>query len=348
MITFDDPPAYDELLEELELKPSAVENLLEAEAFSARQLRRARAGLANIGSRGGLSTDVAAAGFTAFAVGSLGRGEASEASDLDLAFIYDEARLSAADAARVREQMLMRLRPEFDVPEKTFDAAVELGQLMRNVGGRGDTNLTLTYRALLLTEGAWLFDSVTARETKRRLFSVYAQGRTSRGRFLNSLANDLHRYYRTLCVDYRFKVEEDSKSWAIRVLKLRHARKLWHLANLATQCWAVECLPDDARDETVAARLDWPPLKRLVLAMRELGGAQSCAGLFRAQDRFLSAISSDLVREELESLHHADRYESALFRSLHYNAEQLDESAAEVVRQLMERCGPYLIRYCLL
>ncbi len=334
-------PALASLLSSLGLEAEDVPNLLEAEAYSRARIREAR------GLVGGV-VDAKHDAVASFALGSLGRAEASEASDLDLAFVYDGARIDEASAKKMRARVREALLPRFDVPEKTFDDVIELGRLVRHVGGSDDTNRTLTYRALILTEGRWLQNSVSAQAVKSRIFSVYAAGTKTRGRFLNSLANDLHRYYRTLCVDYRFKVEEHAKSWALRVLKLRHSRKLWHLANIVTQCWAVECLDDAARDATVAERLGWPSLARIVAGMQELGELRGCAGLFRAHDRFLGAVGSELVREELESLDYAKRYDAALYRSLHYNAEQLDAAAAEVVDLLLERCRPYLIRFCLL
>lgn len=340
-VDFESRPPYRDLLSEMGLSPEDLPALLEAEGYSAKRLRRARALCSGL-------VDAKLPGIAAFALGSLGRNEASEASDLDLAFIYDAREVELKRADRLRERMLDALRPHFDVPEKTFHQALDLSQLTRNIGGALDTNETLTYRALLLTEGSWLHNSISASAFKQRIFSAYATGTVTRGRFLNSLANDLHRYYRTLCVDYRFKVEEDSKSWAIRVLKLRHTRKLWHLANLATQCWAVDALEDDGRDAVIASRLGWPPLARIVMALRHFGAVDRCVTLFVAQDRFLSALSSDAVRESLEDLHHADRYDSPLYRSLHYNAEQLDEGAAEVVRVLMQHCESYLLRFCLL
>jgi predicted nucleotidyltransferase len=340
-IAFENRPAYSTFLPELGLEAEDLPALLEAESYSEARLRRARSLCSGL-------VDAKLPGVAAFALGSLGRREASEASDLDLAFIYDEREVEASRAARLRSRMLEALEAHFDVPQKTFNSAIELSRLVRNVGGALDTNETLTYRALLLTEGAWLHNSLASSAFKQRIFSAYATGKVTRGRFLNSLANDLHRYYRTLCVDYRFKVEEDSKSWAIRVLKLRHTRKLWHLANLATQCWAVDALEGEERDAIIGARLGWPPLARIATALRHFGAVEHCTTLFVAQDRFLSSMSSDAVRESLEELHHAERYESPLYRSLHYNAEQLDEGAADVVRVLMTHCEAYLLRFCLL
>jgi hypothetical protein len=280
-------------------------------------------------------------------LGSLGRLEASPESDLDLAFIYDGARVSVAAAERLREQVLASLRDSFDIPQKTFDHAVDLRDLTRNIGGRVDTNETLTYRALLLTEGAWLAGA--GRDAKHTVCRAYADGQISRGRFLTSLGNDLHRYYRTLCMDYRHKVEELDKSWAIRVLKLRHSRKLWHLANLALQCWAVDAIDDDdTRDVSLAARVGWPSLLRLLTALDHFGAPELAREPFLCFDRFLAALADPQVRDELLHLDYERRDASAIYAQLHDNATRLDAAAEQIVDLLFSRCRPFMVRFCIL
>jgi predicted nucleotidyltransferase len=329
------------LLEEVGLGLEDVPSLVHAHETARHGLRRARSLVSPL-------RDVKAGRVAVFALGSYGRMEATEASDLDLAFIYDGRRTELRVAERLRGDVIGVLRTAFDVPEKTFHQPVDLRALMSNVGGTADSNEHLTYRALLLTEGAWINDSVHAERVLETLFGVYAKGRVSRGRFLNSLANDLHRYYRTLCVDYRHKVEESAKHWAIRILKLRHSRKLWHLANVCLQCWAVHAVEDEGRDAAVAERLGWPPLVRITLAMRAFGGLDRVPALFEAQDRFLALVSSESVRDALAAIEYEHRHEAAVYQSLHANADRLDEAAAGVVSVLWEHCRAYLVRYCLL
>jgi hypothetical protein len=335
---------YAEWLPRVGLLASDVPAVLAAEAYSRRQLELARACLQAEPSR-----------FTAtFALGSLGRLEASRESDLDLAFVYDGDQLDHAQAQAARARVIAGLttspaglRGGFDIPEKTFNQAIDLRSLTRNIGGRFDTNETLTYRALLLTEGACL--SGDGPSIKQAVFRAYADAPISRGRFLASLGNDLHRYYRTLCMDYRHKVEELDKSWAIRVLKLRHSRKLWHLANLALQCWTVDAIADDAeRDAALAARIDWPTLLRLAAALEHFGAPELARAPFVCFDRFLAALASADVRRALASLEYERRRESAVYCELHENAVQLDEVGAAIVELLLRRCRSYLVRFCIL
>jgi hypothetical protein len=347
----DEPSIYTEWLPRIGLQADQIPAVLAAEAYSRRQLQLARWCLA------ALAPDPR---HTAtFALGSLGRLEASRESDLDLAFVYDgdhfdrtqaqaaRARVIAGLSSRLISSEGSSLTAEFDIPEKTFNQAIDLRSLTCNIGGRADTNETLTYRALLLTEGACLAGD--GRAMKHAVFRAYADAPISRGRFLASLGNDLHRYYRTLCMDYRHKVEELDKSWAIRVLKLRHSRKLWHLANLALQCWAVDAITDDAeRDMALAARIDWPSLLRIVTALEHFGAPELARAPFVCFDRFLAALASADVRRELAGLEYERRRESTSYRELHDNATQLDAAAAAIVELLLQRCRAYMVRFCIL
>lgn len=346
MDAINEPSAFAECLPSIGLTADEVPAVLACEAYSRRALRLARERLSALADA---DEQVRAAwpATATFALGSLGRLEASRESDLDLALLYDGDTIDRAHAEIVRRRVIEALADVFDIPEKTFDQAVDLRSLTRNIGGRLDTNETLTYRALLLTEGAWLTGD--GRSMKHAIFRAYADAQISRGRFLASLGNDLHRYYRTLCMDYRHKVEELDKSWAIRVLKLRHSRKLWHLANLALQCWTIDAIDDDAeRDVALAAKIGWPSLLRLFGALEHFGAVELARAPFVCFDRFLAALGRAEVRDELACLDYERRRDSAIYCELHDNAAALDDAAGRVVELLLARCRGYMLRFCIL
>jgi len=333
------PVDYRPLLPELDLAEAEVAQVLAAAEGSWRRLVDIRRELALLAVPRELAV---------LAVGSLGRFESSPASDLDFAVVYAAARLDAGAAEAARHELAARLRARgHAVLDKTFRAPIELGALLADIGGEGDTNLHLTYRALLLTEGAWLANAAAAQEVTDAIFAAYAQGAISRGRYLSSLQNDLHRYYRTICVDYRFKVESAGKRWAIRYFKLRHARKLWHLANLALFCHAAQ-LPDADRDLHLASELPRPPLLRVITALRALGGLALCGDLLRAYDAFLAALAEPELRRGLDRIDYAARLEDPLFQRLSASAERLDLAAQAIVQHLWTRCNDHLVRYGLL
>lgn len=332
------PVDYLPLLSELGLDPAAGAHVLAAAAGSQARLAELRRALAG----------AVPPGCAAFALGSLGRHESSALSDLDLAVVYRRGEVDPLVARDARDAVAAALRARgHDVPDKTFHSAVALDALLGDIGGRGDSNDHLTYRALLLTEGAWISNAADAAAIVDAVFGAYAGGAITRGRYLTSLSNDLHRYYRTICVDYRFKVENAGKHWAVRYFKLRHARKLWHLANLAVFCRAA-LLPDHARDGWLAEQLPRPPLLRTAEALRPLDGLLLCAGLVTAYDAFLAALADPDTRRALDLVAYDVREESPVFRRMRASAERFDEAATAVVGHLWQRSPDHLVRYGLL
>ena len=322
--------------------PATFPNILAAASYSRDQIAKARAAL------GALTQQPV--GLAALAIGSIGRYEALEASDVDFALLYDPDRADEPSASSARAAMMDPLKNAGfeDISEKTFVDPMDVSSLLTDVGGKDDTNLSLTYRALILTEAAWLYNVAEGKALAERIINVYQSGLSTRGRFLTSLSNDLHRYYRTLCVDYRFKIEQENKGWAIRNMKLRHARKLWHLANLCLQCAAASKESVDEHDGMLAQHLSEPPLLKLVTAMKETGGLSVCSDVWALYDNFLASIRDPAFRAALDSVEYADRDQSPEFTRIHDNAVAFDEATERVVDHLLEEHKPFVIRFGIL
>lgn len=291
-------------------------------------------------------------GLSILAVGSLGRGEASPRSDLDLVVVFDETSCDPTLAAQARGEAIAILgalpSPGLDVPQKTFVRPYGLRELVRNVGGRLDTNEGLTHRALLLTERVWLTGPACAAHVVSRIFDTYSSGPSTRGRVLTALANDLHRYYRTVCVDYRYKVEEEDKAWAIRSLKLKRSRKLWHLANVALQTFAALEVSEEARDDFVLRWLGAPPLVRVGAVAMGLGFANLVPPMIQLHDRLLAILGDTDRRAELEALRHDTRHDSATWRAVDEDNKAFDAACGAYVRALIDRAPDDVLRVWLL
>ncbi len=336
------PYDYAALLPELGMSEGELPAIRAASRRSWATIQRARAQLAPLRAQRHL------VGLAIFAVGSVGRFESSERSDLDLAVLRVRAPPSADAAEEARARVVSRLRAlTLDVTEKTFRRVIDLRALLRDIGGSADNNDHLTYRALLLTEGAWLAEADASALSLTRMFDAYTRGRIAPGRYFTALSNDLHRYYRTLCVDYRFKVEEANKRWAVRLLKLRHSRKLWHLANIATYCAAAQ-VDDASRESLLRRELGEPPLWRLVKSMRRLDGLPLCPPILRSYDRFLAALADANARAELDRLAHDDRHQSPVFCALYSNADEFTQATHAIIEHLWDRCHDHLLRYGIL
>lgn len=289
-------------------------------------------------------------GYAVLAFGSLGRREFTSGSDLDLALVYDCALLTDPTPVWARIPEILKAAG-FSVPGKTFGDPYEIGELTTNVGGDLEKNRSLTYRVLLLTEGEWLVAPVFARALYDRMIGVYRDAETTRGRYLTSLSNDLHRYYRTLCVDYRHKIEEQGKEWGIRYIKLRHSRKVWHLGNVCLECAAfLESMKrregDGLHDGYLSEHLGDSPLHKIATTLEILGRTRLMGPVLRAYDKFLGSLDDPQIRRELEKVSFEEQAKSLVVRDLKENADDLNRATIAVVRALLEaECGDHLIRY---
>jgi len=285
------------------------------------------------------------------ALGSYGRGEAHACSDLDLACI-DTAEPGAGreDLVDLRERVSGALRElGLEVSNKTFHNVVPLASLLRDIGGPHDSNASLTYRALLLTESAALSSASATDALHTRLFSAYAESLRTRGRFLSLLANDLHRYYRTICVDYRFKVEEADKSWALRVFKLRCTRKCWHLGNIALQLWATSSLEtSDERDRALRTHLRDPSLVKIALPLVDTGPPADLDPLLVAFARYLELVASPDHRRALEALSWHDRQRDPLWAECESIADDIDRATQSISARLWDAHRELLVRFFVL
>jgi hypothetical protein len=332
-----DPRSYVKLAG---LTEAGVANISRAADCSARQLTTAREALARTDSQNGV----------AIAVGSLGRQECTEASDLDIAFLHDGsvARGVATEQCGVCVRILREAG--FDVSEKMFAKPKSIDELVANVGGRFDTNDDLTHRILILTESSWLQDAGRTGDYRERIFDAYRAGSTQ-GRYLESLLNELIRYYRQLCVDYRHKVEIEGKGWAVRNMKLRHCRKLWHLANIALHStMAVVDIAEEDRNGWLAERTGLPPLSKLAIALDVIRAGDATRDVWRAYDNYLRLIGDPSVRFELNTLGWTARQGNAIYEELRASAHTFQDACVGVVDALQATpvCREQFLKFAVL
>jgi len=327
------------LLETMGIAPASVPALVGAHHYSAARLAQVRDALTT------LASACREHRVTFFVLGSVGRFEASQQSDLDLAVVTEGAPDLPA-ALNLRAQAIKVLRDEgFDIPEKTFDRLVPLAALTQ-IGGRHDSNDNLTYRALLLTEGVCVAGPESGQKVFEALLTAYCRGPITSGRYFTALSNDLHRYYRTVCLDYRHKVEV-GKQWATRSLKLKHSRRLWHLANLATWC-DISTVADSEREAALTRQLGDPPLWRLIRALHALGGGDVGREVVHTFDTFLGQLARPEIRAELESLAYPEREACPTYRHLYANASALEAGAMAVFEFMWTRCRDHMFRFSVL
>lgn len=315
-----------------------LQSLQDADRYSFATLDELRSDIAKLQLPG-------AEGVAVIAVGSYGRGEASpDASDFEWLTIYDD-KIVAAEEAVIAQAELTRVfaarfgRRKLSI-NKTFDEVCPLSRLITNVGGEADTNKTLTYRMLALAEGAPLTPD-TFGFVLDGLATTYGGSHTAGHRLL-SLATDVSRYWRTLRIDYKYKVDEAKKPWAVRSVKLRTYRRMWYFAS------AVHFVAFGPRVETgldsrfeladvkkFMASMGGNPVKRFLSALEQLDvRAELARPLLTTYDRIHSQCSSAEIRRHLESLSRDAASGDPRFEQLRDDCRALHTLAADLVIDL--------------
>lgn len=122
-----------------------------------------------------------------------------------------------------------------------------------------------------------------------------------------SFCNDVARYYRTLCIEYKAKIDAHDKSWAVRNAKLRHCRKFWYFSTMLCVAAIAECENDEAAFvERLLDELRFPPIVRLCHAADILSSVR-LAELFERYAFFLEYMASTEHRKALEGINYEER-----------------------------------------
>jgi hypothetical protein len=278
----------------------------------------------------------------AVVVGSVGRQEALESSDIDLIpVLRSSAALEAfqphdkALRQAIKEQLKMKVSQGDDLTK-----CMSLDELTdpESIGGEKDGSSPLTKRILMLTEGKQAGGKLPLNEVRQTVMKAYAGADRSRGRHVLSLCNDIARYYRTLCIEYKAKVDDPDKDWCTRNMKLRHSRKFWYFSCLMTIVALADSNPqgDDPYITGLLEFFDKSPVQRLFNAVREehRGNAGRITEPFAW---FLEFMAKQDHRDGLAQIAHEKRYEVTLnnpFPAVKFNSDRLHQEMLLLIDSL--------------
>jgi hypothetical protein len=274
------------------------------------------------------------------AVGSVGRHEGLDASDLDLVPVLDDP-----DSLRLYEphdQPIRRvLEGELGIKVskgEDLTKPVALGTLVapETIGGDRDDSSALTRRILILTEGQQAGGSFQVESIRSAVLNAYAGAERTRGRHVLSLCNDLARYYRTLCIEYKAKIDIEDKEWATRNMKLRHSRKFWYLSSMLAIVAVARDHPKGEDDYVAHLRKAFaaPPVLRLVTAVGD-GHAVLLRPILDSFAWFLNFMSVPQNRENLAKVPHGDRKQLPLFQQLKENSDRMHQGMIDLIYGLV-------------
>ena len=277
-------------------------------------------------------------------VGSVGRSEALAASDLDLVPIA-----RTAQALSEFEKWDSDLRKDLS---QTLGVKVSKGEHLtkadticnlvetESIGGTEDSSPNLTRRILILTESRQVGSGYELQTVKKGILEAYEGEDISRGRHILSLCNDIARYYRTLCVEYKTKADGDAESWCTRNLKLRHSRKIWYFSSIVMFAKLAERYPrgDESYKLQLLQELEVSPVARLARVLEESQGFE-LGRLLEAYAFFLRFMSNQSHRERLSKVAHEDRYDDLLdnpFPMLKFNSDILHRHILDIIEGMQQ------------
>ena len=250
-------------------------------------------------------------------VGSTARHEALSASDIDLLPIWcgDPKEFPRFEdlTGKVREDL--RQQTGLDVStSRNLMRSTELASLCRadGIGGDDDHRRTLTQRMLVLTESEQLGGSRSISEVRREILEAYV-GEREDDRTVSkhpmAVCNDIARYYRTLCVDYKSRAETKPESWAERHAKLRNPRKIWYFSTvmaISHRVAEMENVTSTKLFDGLADIFGQSPILRLASAA-EASNLPHVKDIYEIFSNYLSDMGSSDFRAGLSRVSFEDR-----------------------------------------
>ena len=267
--------------------------------------------------------------------GSLARNEFTAGSDIDWTLLVDgSADPQHYDLTGKIKEVVLGLSAKETGAEGTFSTMVFSHDLIHEIGGEDDTNSNTTRRLLLLLESCPIgrddaYQNVTRNILNRYLLEDRGFWKGSRYRVPRFLQNDFARYWRTMGVDFAYKLRTRSgKGWAIRNIKLRMSRKLIYVSGLLA-CF--RCHLDHTPEEwkEIAESIDRrrkivgyfsgvfqeTPLEIIAHELLKFPHLDDAARkLFDSYNEFLGMLTSSEQRKRLELLVEEDAESDELYQ----------------------------------
>jgi hypothetical protein len=188
-------------------------------------------------------------GLAIYTAGSHAREEASEHSDVDLFFIHDDRKADArVDGPRMKtmaimsgvahEMSVMRLPPPSNDGE--YLKILSLEEILKHLGSPEDDHLNhFTARMLLLLESAPVYGKRAYNAAMGAVVDAYLRDYKDHAKDFRPifLANDILRYWKTVCLNYEHKRNQRKEALKIkqkiRNFKLGYSRLLTCFATIA-------------------------------------------------------------------------------------------------------------------
>lgn len=268
--------------------------------------------------------------------GSYARREVTSGSDVDLFLLYRVRTKEYAQKCQERLRRELKLSG-YAMPAENgvFDDPLSISTLQRRIGGMEDNNVQITRRMLLLLEGEWIFNKEGFDEIRTRILKNYVSTSLREDQICLFLLNDVIRYWRTICVDFEFKVRNDSKAREVRLVKLRFSRLLLFVAGVLA---VGETYRQSAemKLKILDNLLKLPATDRI----QKISG-ESAVPALNLYAKFLVALDDDRVREALTQ-ESRDGEQSEEFEDLRAKAQEFRNALLTLLKTHLHKQNPTL------
>ena len=267
--------------------------------------------------------------------GSYARREVTSGSDLDYFMVsQDDQKIDSKKVKKAVKQALTELNIPTPASGGAFGKTITRKSLLAMAGGNRETNGSLTRRMLYLLEGDYLTEKQKFEELRKEIIQTYIKETPKLHQIALFLLNDIIRYWRTIAVDYAFKVGHANKPWAIRNIKLIFSRKLLYASGL----FSVACTRDLEEPDKIKKLVTYfsmPPMHRMI----EICSPLETQNLRNMYGEFLAALNSIDNRKVLETLDSNDR-NNELFTQLKTEGESFSDELMRLFFNTFDETHP--------
>lgn len=283
--------------------------------------------------------------FTIYATGSYARGEASIHSDIDLFFIHENTDGETVDDPHMKEIRLMSsvigvVEEDMKFPPLSNDGQflkiIPLSEILEHLGGAEDDYRNhFTARMLLLLESRPVYGEKFYDMAIEKIIDSYMRDYEDHAEDFRPtfLVNDIIRFWKTLCLNYEHRRNQDSEArkikQKIRNFKLGYSRLLTCMGTVAL----LSSFNNISKDELIPL-CKMSPLERLVtLCEKSSTISEPLESALSRYHWFLE--KTELSTEELERYFSDRENRVVAFK----NAKNFGDDIYEIIRITAEETG---------